>query len=216
MHRNLTRLAGLAAVLALLCLTACAKKTVQVMDRPDGTLAVAGFTHPKYNWQLLAGRIPVQGSPVTDETIAALDDVLVNTLESHGVLDYVPPSTTRQCQEIVTYRNQGQRTSALTYWTEVGRCMKVDYLLVPQVLAWQERVGEELGVTKPAGVTLDFFYLDVNAGQLVVRRHYDEVQSSLSADLGNAGTFFERGAKWVTALRLAQEGIEMKLTEMGL
>lgn len=204
------------ALLSLLAVSGCARKPVVAMERPGGTLAVAGFSHPKYNWQLLAGYIPVQGTEITADIVSQLDAAMVDTLSTHGVVDYIPPVTTRQCQEIVTFQNEGERVSALKYWTAVGRCMKADYLLVPQVLSWQERVGEEMGVTQPAGVTLDFYYIDVAAGEVRVRRHFEEVQSALSEDLGNAGKFFERGGKWVTAMRLAEEGIDMKLTEMGL
>jgi hypothetical protein len=205
-----------AALCAMTLVAGCARKPMPVMERPSGTLAVAGFTHPKYNWQLLAGYIPIQGAAVDGEIIAGLDAALEGTLSAHGVSGYISPLDTRKCQEIVTFQNEGERVSALKYWTAVGRCAKADYLLVPQVLSWHEREGQEMGVTRPAGVTLDFYYIDVNAGTVAVRRQFDEVQSSLSEDLGNAGKFFDRGGKWITASQLAEEGIDVTLTEMGL
>lgn len=215
MHMKNTKILLILIALTLL-LTACGKRVVPPMERPEGTLAVAGFTHPKYNWQLLAGYVPLEGREMDREVLMQLDQTLESTLNAHKVLEYVPPANTRKCQEIITFRNEGQRISALQYWTEVGRCAKVDWLFVPQVLSWRDREGKEWGATEAAAVSLDFYYIDVAAGELKVRRHFEETQLPLSEDLGNAGSYFERGGGWVPALRLAQEGIEIKLTEMGL
>lgn len=214
MNRMHVLLCGVLLLASLL--GGCAERRIPAMDRPEGSLAVAGFTHPKYNWQLLAGYVPQEGRDMDRSVLTQLDQTLVDTLTAHGVLDYLPPANTRQCQEIVTYRNEGERLSALNYWTQVGRCAKVDYLLVPQVLVWKDRKGEDWGATEAASVSLDFYYVDVKAGELAVRKHFEETQLPLSEDLGSAGKFIERGATWVPALRLAQEGIEIKLSEMGL
>ncbi len=216
MYRLIIRLVCVVFLLSLVAASGCAKHVIPPMERPTGTLAVAGFTHPTYSWQLLAGYVSVEGREMDREILDQLDQSLVATLNAHGVIDYAPLANTRQCQEIVTFRDEGQRISALKYWVSVGRCMNVDWLLVPQVLNWQERVGDEWGSLKPASVSLDFYYIDVKAGEVRVRKHFEEVQLALSEDLASAGKFFDRGAKWITALMLAQEGIEIKLTELGL
>ena len=45
---------------------------------------------------------------------------------------------------------------------------------------------------------------------------YEETQVSLIENLFTARKFADRGGKWVTASRLASDGIEEKLTELGL
>ncbi|MBU1248387.1 MAG: hypothetical protein KKB70_06805 [Proteobacteria bacterium] len=216
MNRLFTRIVFASLALAMLVAAGCAPHALPPMERPEGTLAVAGFTNPKYNWQLLAGYIPAEGREMELEKLMELDQMAEATLTNHGIQDYAAPAQTRRCQEIVTFQNEGGRISALKYWTSVGKCMKVDWLLVPQVLSWQDRQGEEWGAVQPAGVSLDFYYIDVAAGEVRVRKHYEETQRSLSEDLGNAGTFFDRGGKWVSAMQLAQEAIEIKFTELGL
>ena len=110
----------------------------------------------------------------------------------------------------------GKKKPALEYWIEVGRCMKTDYLLVPQILYWRERVGDSYTVESPASVVLDFYLIQIAEPNGIVRKHYDETQKSLSEDLGHAEKFFNRDGKWVSAKYLAVEGMDIMLREMGL
>ncbi|MGE4291811.1 MAG: hypothetical protein AB7E32_06330 [Desulfovibrio sp.] len=203
--------------MAVVVLAGCAEHRVPPIERPVGSYAVAGVTNPKYDWQLLAGYLPSAGKGVSREVLVGLDQTVMELLASHGVSEVIPAANTRQCQEIVTFdQSGGKRISALKYWTSVGQCMKVDYLVIPQLLSWQERQGSDWGVDKPAGVVMDVYILDVNNGVLLARRHYDETQRALSEDLGNAGRHFDRGGTWLTAEELARYGLNEMLLELGL
>lgn len=215
--RMLTRTLFIVAMIAALALAAGCSKRAPNVERPTGKLAVATFTNPIYTWELLAGYIPVEeGQRVPPEVLAKLDTVLASALAEHGVTDYTPASVTKQCQEIVVMEESSMpRMSAWKYWKGVGKCMQVDYLLVPQLLHWDERVGSSAGVVKPASVVLDLFLINVKDGSLV-RAHYDETQVALSENLLTADKFMDRGGKWVTAERLASDGIKENLLELGL
>lgn len=214
----MNRFASMMIVLmAAAVLAGCAEHRVPPIDRPSGVYAVAGVTNPKYDWQLLAGYLPMEGKGVPREVLTQLDGTVMELLAAHGVNGLTPAANTRQCQEIVTFdQSGGKRISALKYWVAVGECMKVDYLVIPQLLYWQEREGSEWGVDKPAGVVMDLYILDVNNGVLLARRHYDETQRALSDDLGNAGRYFDRGGHWLTAQELATYGLDRMLQELGL
>lgn len=215
--RMLTRTLFIVGLLAALVLSAgCGKKAPNV-ERPTGKLAVATFTNPVYTWELLAGYIPVEeGKRVSKEVLTKLDATLASALAEHGVIDYTPASVTRQCQEIVVMeQNNIPRMSAWKYWKGVGECMEADYLLVPQLLHWEERVGSSGGVVKPASVVLDLFLISIKDGSLI-RAHFDETQVALSDNLLTIDKFVDRGGKWVTAERLAADGIKEKLLELGL
>lgn len=207
----------LSVFLAAVVLAGCAEHRVPPISRPDGVYAVAGVTNPRYDWQLLAGYLPMEGRGVEREVLTQLDQTVMELLAAHGVNGITPPANTRQCQEIVTFDGAGgKRISALRYWVGVGKCMKVDYLVIPQLLYWQEREGSDWGVDRPAGVVMDLYILDVNNEALLARRHYDETQRPLSNDLGNAGRHFERGGTWLTAPELARYGLDTMLQELGL
>ena len=215
MNLRLTFLLAL-ALSGLMLLSSCEHR-VPPMERPAGRLAVAGFTNPRYDWQLMAGYISEEGRGVDKDILAELDEAMLMILADHQTTDFVSPKGTRQCQEIVTFdMGEGKKKPALDYWLEVGRCMKTDYLLVPQVLYWRERVGDPYTVESPASVVIDLYLLQITEPVGIVRKHYDETQQSLSEDLGHAEKFFARDGEWVTAKYLAVEGLDKLLLELGL
>lgn len=214
MHqRTILNVLAILCVLALSSMTGCAPKPIAPQPRPLGNIAVAAFTAPKYNWELLAGYLPEEGKGVKPEILARLDSTLDQTLRSHGVKVAATPAATRQCQEIVVFERAGKsRESAWAYWLSVGKCLPADFILVPQVLYWKELEGGG----NPASVVMDLFLLDVKAERVVTRYHFDETQKALSDNLLDMGKFVRRKGEWVSADALAKEGIEAGLREMGL
>lgn len=210
----------LICVFALATLSGCASKSEVVkLPRPVGTIAVAGFTNPVFNWELLAGYLPQEGKPIKKEVLQQLDDKMVGVLYRHGVTGFARPAITRQCQEIEVFENMGsRREAAFAYWVKVGECMTADYILVPQVLFWQDLRGMQKADfnIQPASVIIDLYLIDVNNKRIVRRFHFDETQQPLTENVLNAGTFFKRGGKWVKAMELADEALENGLTELGL
>ncbi|WP_272700511.1 hypothetical protein [Desulfovibrio sp. Fe33] len=209
-------------VLALLCLAlltvaGCGKSTrTAAVPRPEGKLAVAGFTNPTYNWELLAGYLEEEGKPAPSGTIDTLNVILADTLHKHQVFDYITPDAVKQCEDVVAFEDSGKpKVSAWKYWLGVGKCIQADYLLVPQLTTWHERVGSDMGVEVPASVAIDFYLIDVNQERMI-RSRYEETQQSLLENLYNAKKYAARGGKWVTATRLAQDGMDEKLMELGL
>ncbi|MEW5774366.1 MAG: hypothetical protein AB1916_12670 [Thermodesulfobacteriota bacterium] len=205
------------ALAACLLLPACSgRKAPRAAAKVSGTLAVAAFTQPRYDWELLAGYIPDNAQLVEPQVLRDLDARLDAFLDANKQLSAIPARLTRQCQEIAVYEQKGSRSSALKYWLEVGRCMGADSLLVPQLVYWAERDGSEMSVRSAAAVILDLYLVDVKGQALAGRFHFDETQLSLTENLLDAGKFMKRGGKWITAGQLAGEGIEKGLTEIGL
>jgi len=202
--------------LSLLMVAGCGTKRTAAVPRPEGKLAVAGFTNPTLNWEILAGYLDEEGHPAPDGTTEALDIVLLDALEKHQVFDYITPAAVEQCEEVVVFEESGlPKVSAWKYWLGVGKCIQADLLLVPQITNWRERVGSTAGVESPASVALDFYLIDVK-NERMIRSRYEETQEALIDNLLTAKKFADRGGKWVTATRLASDGIEEKLMELGL
>jgi len=202
--------------LSLLSLSGCGKQRTAAVPRPEGKLAVAGFTNPVHNWELLAGYLDEEGRPAPDGTVETLDMILADTLQAHQVFDYIVPTAVRQCEDVVVFEDSGlPKTSAWKYWLGVAKCIQCDYLLVPQLTSWKEREGSSAGVSAPASVSIDFYLIDVKQERMI-RSRYEETQESLLENLYKANKFAARGGKWVTATRLARDGIEEKLMELGL
>jgi len=204
---------GLAACLLL---PACAGRKAPSAAKVAGSLAVAGFTQPRSDWDLLAGFIPENAKPVEPEVLEDLDARLDTVLAANKKLSLFPARLTRQCQEITTFKQKDARGTALKYWAEVGACMGAAAILVPQLVFWTERDGSEMSVRTPAGVILDLYLVDVKEQALADRFHFDETQLSLTENLLDAGKFMKRGGKWITAAELAGEGIARGVEELGL
>jgi hypothetical protein len=206
-------------VFVVFCLVAaagCASRRAGVSIPQEAEIAVAGFTQPEQSWQYLSGYAPDRMRKVEPRTLEAVNRLLLQELEERGKAQYCKFACVSQCREVVLHETEEGDLTGLKYWTRVGRCVPADYLLVPQLLHWQERVGGEWGVKQPAKVVLDLFLIDVKNGAISGRYHFDREQESLSENLLNIGSFFKRGGKWVKATDLAEEGIAQGLEEVGL
>jgi hypothetical protein len=96
----------------------------------------------------------------------------------------------------------------------VGEMVHADAVLFGRVLYFRERVGEDKGVIRPASVAFVLNLLDVRRGDIVWRANYEETQRALSENLLAIATFAERGARWLKAEELVQEGIRKAVRDL--
>ncbi|MDR2825905.1 MAG: hypothetical protein LBV76_03800, partial [Deltaproteobacteria bacterium] len=127
--------------------------------------------------------------------------------------DYVGIEKSYQCAKKAS---ETKAASAFEFWLDVGKCMNVEVILVPQLQAWQERDGSNLGAEHPAAVVMDFFLLDVQHQVLLARSRFDETQKALTSNILDIGKYINRGGKWVSAEELAKEGMTKAVRELGL
>lgn len=202
------------ALLALpLVFGGCAKQKPAFAPSSSVRIGVAGFYQPLNSSQLLAGYMPEEAELVDQKIFPQLDYDFETMLREHTDREFAGADAAYQC--LAAQRGR-ENAPAFALWLNVGRCMKVNLLLVPQVLSWRERQGGDLGVSVPAAVTLDFFLLDVDNQTLIARSRYDEAQAALASNLLDFGKFIRRGGRWVTANELAQEGMYKAIREFGL
>ena len=210
--RIIITIAMLAAVALLLAAGGCTKKRAGITPPPSVTIGIAGFYQPTSTAEMLAGYMP-EGTPAVDSKIfPQLDSDFEDLLRSGTNRDYYGTDRSYQCIR----DSRGSATAAFGFWMNVGKCMNVDLLLVPQVHAWQEREGGDMGAERPAAVVLDFFLLDVKNQSQLSRSRYDERQKALAQNILEVGKFIDRGGKWVTAHELAREGMKKAIKELGL
>ncbi len=80
------------------------------------------------------------------------------------------------------------------------------------IYRFQERKGGNFAVEKPASVAFHMHLMkDGVLGRIFT---YSEEQKALTQNLFTMGKFLKRGAKWVTAEELAEEGINAGLDEL--
>ncbi|MFV0421845.1 hypothetical protein [Oleidesulfovibrio sp.] len=206
----------LVAAIGLLMLSACYSPKQGPIPLPDINIGITGFTQPTTTASLLAGYIPEEQQVVDPLVLGSLDKNFAYILSETTTRKFVSSEQGRQCQEIETARQAENPTSAFGYWLNVGRCMNVDYLLIPQLVDWRDRKGKQMTAASPASVTLDLFLMDVQGQTLVSRYHFEETQQTLAENLLNFSKFVERKGKWITAEDLAKEGLYQGIKELGL
>ncbi len=205
----------LAGILCISLLTACYRPSQGPAPLPELNIGVAGFTQPTTTGELLAGYIPDNQGHIDTEMLRTLDAELATVLQT-AQRNVTPSEQGRLCQATTSTSLQDTPVSAFEYWLQVGRCMNVDYLLIPQIIHWQERKGESMTASGPAGVNINLFLLDVEGESMISRYQFEETQQSLAENLLGFSKFMERKGKWITARDLAREGLSQGIKELGL
>ena len=181
---------------------------------PDLVVAVAPFTQPTQTTELLSGFIPEDQKKISEQTLAALDDLFRDKLKKSG-RSYVFLSDADISGDMA--RDARGRRNALVTWATRARAAGADMIIVPHIIEMQARVGGKAGVMSAASVNEDFYLIDArDPATLVMRSHFAEEQKSLASDITKIGSFFRRGGSWITAEELAAEGMDKALEEFGL
>ncbi|MBR5051026.1 MAG: hypothetical protein IKX75_06825 [Desulfovibrio sp.] len=220
-QRRLAFLLLVAIAMAALAL-GCSRRPTSTAEvprvvSPAYSIAVMPFTQPTDACQLIMGRIPENQGCIDNGTLALLDADLRDLLlrkQNGRVFAFEGPGVLPKV-DALTYRSSSQ-PQALPRWIALGKKTGKDLMLVPMVMDWHERQGSEAGVDKPAHVRVEMYLVRCATGSVVSRGAWEEEQTGLADNLLNVGTFVKRKGQWVTARRLAQEGMESILKEMGL
>ncbi len=204
-----------AALLLLLIATlwSCAGKNETWIPEASLRIGVAGFVQPMASADLLAGYLPENIEKIDQKVFPLLNEDFAHLLAKTSKREFVGYADSWRCANKTP---RAASMAAFGYWMQIGQCMGVDLLIVPQIQHWQERVGSDFGAETPAAVTMDIFLLDIRNKSLAARSRYDELQRPLMENLLELDKFIERGGKWVTAKQLAQEGMFKAIKEFGL
>lgn len=211
---------------SLLCLTlaacvllsACAKpRQAPPMPLANLKIGVAFFSQPSSPADMLAGYVVDDVARVDARQLGEMDSVFAEVLAKESKNSFLSKETALHCSKTIGEREGATNNqAALRKWSAIGRCMKVDLLVVPQILELRERAGGEIGVDQPARIVMDIFLVDVRNETLIGRSRYEETQTALTSNLLEADKFFKRGGKWITATELAREGMVKAVKELRL
>lgn len=203
-----------------LLITGCVRNPASTAEVPRHIsatykIAVAPFTQPLEPGQLLAGNIPEDQGRAPADALLSLDMDLRDALRGQTSRDFEFIPRANLHNELNLSHSTAQ-PDAIKRWVAYGINHKAQYLLVPQVLNWEEREGSQAGVSKSAHCRVEFFLLDVAEGLVAARSVYEEKQTGLADNLLDFGTFLKRKGQWVTARDLAIEGMKKAIEELGL
>lgn len=94
--------------------------------------------------------------------------------------------------------------------------MKADYVLIPILWKFSERVGNEIAAEEAASVSFGLYLVSAKQKKRVWEDYFDKTQHALTDNLFNAKDILTFGGKWITAEELAQTGLEKILKDFPL
>lgn len=96
---------------------------------------------------------------------------------------------------------------------ELGKKLKVDYVVASTLWRFDERQGGAMAVQNPASVAFAVFLVNVESGKIAWQGIFDKTQTSLSENLLDAPIFIAKGMRWLSGQELAHYGVERMFTK---
>ena len=187
-HTSLKKTLITLAISFIFVISGCAKQEQYELLPMPLVIAVAPMNQPVYDAQLLAGYIPSGQSAIDSGALgqynALFKEKLNKTKRKYIFL------TNKDLQVSVQTDSKG-RSNVLSTWAQLAQKVGADFILVPQVLDFEERVGDTTNVRRPARLIMDFYLIrakhpetDSPDGFLQTRSHYKE-QSSIVSNINS-------------------------------
>lgn len=123
-----------------------------------------------------------------------LDDKVVPLPRAAKIYDELP-----QDRSVDTPRQLAQR---------FGKAAGADHVILGSVWRYRHRTPDT-----GASVAFTIYLLEVDNGRRVWRGRFDKTQLALTDDLGDAGSFFRSGARWLSAEELGRFGIKQVMQD---
>jgi curli biogenesis system outer membrane secretion channel CsgG len=156
----------------------------------------------------LTGKVFMTG-PVAEGADRLLTDMLLDALRQETRFQTVSSSEAPGVLDALQSSSDAQR-SPLKSLAQTGRMLNADLVFQGYVYRYKDRVGKDFSAESAASVAFDLYLIDSRAQKVVWAAYLDETQQALADDLRFIGTFFRRGARWITADEMASEA----MTEM--
>lgn len=158
----------------------------------------------------LSGKIYEIGTVAPGAT-GPLTDRLMDFLSQKSGYRLIPPSQTEGVRSSIIAGAGGDDMSERDLLCRTASALGVDAILVGRVYRYQERVGSEYSVEKPASVAFNLILIAAKNGAILWTGNFDQTQASLSENLLALGTFIKNKGRWVTAAQLAGSGMDAML-----
>jgi hypothetical protein len=140
-----------------------------------------------------------------------MTEILIGKLIREQELKLIPPGQGIAAQARVrSPEYEGLSETGLIQST--GKQAGADSVLLGRLYRFQQRIGRQYSVERPASVAFDLLLVRVSDGELIWYGYFDETQGTLAENLFHLSVFLKRKAKWLTAEQLADYGLEKLLS----
>jgi hypothetical protein len=144
--------------------------------------------------------------PGSQKTLTRL---LQEKMEAKDIFKILPPE---KVEEALSKSDRMQlELRPMLSFVQLGKTLNVDFILVGYLFRFEERIGSNIGVEKPASVGFDVHLIRLRDGKMVWIGKFDETQQPLSENLLKMRAFVRRKASWLTAVELSSVGMDEML-----
>lgn len=215
MNRWKTKWILLVCLAVMVIVTACSGKPHPHLTLPSGVYSRHLLVLPFHAIQTKATIVtcPVCGrsnpaGPISPEAEGVLTDMLVIGLQRRG-FEVVPMS--KVAAEIIKMGEKKAYSDLVATARRLSREFNSKLVVLGIVFEYRTREGSSIGVEKPAAVSFSLHLIQGTNGHILWSDRYYEIQKPLSENAFNIGRFLKRKGKWVTAHRLAYDGMNILL-----
>ena len=153
----------------------------------------------------LTGKVFMTG-PVGEGADRLLTEMLVDALRRQTHFQTVPSNEAPAVLDALLSSSDAQR-SPLKALAQTGRMLDADLVFQGYLYRFKNRVGKDYAAESAASVAFDLYLIDSRAQKVVWSAYFDQTQQALTDDLFFIGTFFRRGARWITDEEMASEAM---------
>ena len=211
--------------LVMLCtVPACASAPPSDTDTSTAQVVQHISVQPFYDMTAAYGenssvRSPLTGKAfVTGEVAPRASEFMTNEVarllqrQFENVQVSLSPQPVVETEHLAGIQN---RSTFLTALQSSGRSSGADAVLIGFLYDFQERIGRDYGVQKPARLVFELNLISVVSGRMLWQARFAETQQSLSDNLFELGKFIKRKGRWVTAKEMAGVALEEKVVELS-
>lgn len=205
----------LVCLAAMILVAGCSGKTHPNATLPSGVYSRHLLVMPFHAVQAKGSIVtcPVCGKsnpagPISPEAEGILTDMLVVGLQRRG-FEVIPMTDVET--EIIKMGEKEAVHNLVATAKHLAEKFKVKLVVSGVVFEYRTREGSSIGVEKPAAVSFCLHLIEGKNGRILWTDRYKETQKALSEDISNIGRFLKRKGKWVTARRLAYDGMNILL-----
>jgi hypothetical protein len=147
-----------------------------------------------------------QAGPVTRQICVELTDRLYDRLLKDFSFPLVRPGETREAlSNLKSVFSSGEAN--VKFFQEMGEDFSGNVVLAGLVFRWDERVGTELAVSRPASVAFEIALVKTRDGAILWTGRFDKTQASLTENVLDLHMFLKAKGRWMTAEELAEIGL---------
>ncbi len=138
-----------------------------------------------------------------------LTQLLQEKIEAAGAFKILPPEKVEDALSKSDRRQFGIKP--MRTFIQLGKTLDMDFIFIGVLFRFEERIGSNIGVEKPASVGFDVHLIRLRDEKMVWIGKFDETQRPLSENLLKMGAFVRRKASWLTAAELSSVGMDEML-----